>query len=56
MPGRYEGEEIQILLPGPFADKRFVQLSAEADYERLIESGIELSKFTIDAAHEDHDG
>src|SRR6202021_1779610 len=39
------GIRVQILLPGPNADKRFVQLSSEAGYERLLASGVELWNF-----------
>jgi cardiolipin synthase len=36
------GVDIQILLPGPGADKRFVQLAGEADYCRLLDEGIKV--------------
>jgi len=45
------GVRVQILLPGPYADKRFVQLAAEADYEQLIESGVELWNFQPSMMH-----
>jgi cardiolipin synthase len=45
------GVHVQILLPGPFADKRFVQLAAEVDYEDLIESGVELWNFQPSMMH-----
>ncbi|MHB8379081.1 MAG: phospholipase D-like domain-containing protein [Acidimicrobiales bacterium] len=45
------GVRVQILLPGPFADKRFVQLAAEADYEELVESGVELWNFQPSMMH-----
>jgi cardiolipin synthase len=45
------GVHVQILLPGPFADKRFVQLAAEMDYEELIESGVELWNFQPSMMH-----
>jgi cardiolipin synthase len=45
------GVDVQILLPGPFADKRFVQLAAEVDYEDLIESGVELWNFQSSMMH-----
>jgi cardiolipin synthase len=45
------GVQVQILLPGPFADKRFVQLAAEVDYEDLIESGVELWNFQPSMMH-----
>jgi cardiolipin synthase A/B len=45
------GVQVQILLPGPFADKRFVQLAAEVNYEGLIESGVELWNFQPSMMH-----
>ena len=45
------GVQVQILLPGPFADKRFVQLAAEVDYAKLIESGVELWNFQPTMMH-----
>jgi cardiolipin synthase len=45
------GVRVQILLPGPHADKRFVQLAAEGDYEKLIESGVELWNFQPSMMH-----
>jgi cardiolipin synthase len=45
------GVKVQILLPGPFADKRFVQLAAEVNYESLIESGVELWNFQPSMMH-----
>jgi cardiolipin synthase len=45
------GVQVQILLPGPFADKRFVQLAAEVDYEDLIDSGVELWNFQPSMMH-----
>jgi len=45
------GVQVQILLPGPFADKRFVQLAAEVEYEELIHSGVELWNFQPTMMH-----
>jgi cardiolipin synthase len=45
------GVHVQILLPGPHADKRFVQVEAEADYTRLIEAGVELWNFQVSMLH-----
>ncbi|MAT06598.1 MAG: cardiolipin synthase B [Acidimicrobiaceae bacterium] len=36
------GVDVQILLPGPGADKRFVQLAGEAVYDRLLDHGIKI--------------
>ena len=45
------GVEIQILLPGPHADKRFVQAGGEAVYARLMEHGIEIWNFQPSMLH-----
>ena len=45
------GVHVQILLPGPHADKRFVQVEAEADYNRLLEDGVELWNFQVPMLH-----
>lgn len=49
--GARRGVEIQLLLPGPFADKRFVQLEGEADYEQLMEAGVEIWNFQQSMLH-----
>ena len=43
--------QVQVLLPGPHADKRFVQLSAEASYERLLDCGVELWNYQPTMLH-----
>jgi cardiolipin synthase len=45
------GVHVQILLPGPLADKRFVQLAGEENYEDLIEAGVELWNFQPSMMH-----
>jgi cardiolipin synthase len=45
------GVRIEILLPGPYADKRFVQIAAEADYERLLDAGIRIWNFQPSMLH-----
>jgi cardiolipin synthase len=45
------GVRVQILLPGPHADKRFVQLAGEENYETLIEAGVELWNFQPSMMH-----
>ncbi len=36
------GVTVEILLPGPHGDKRFVQLAGQAVYERLLEHGVRI--------------
>lgn len=36
------GVEVQVLVPGPHADKRFVQLASEAQYGELLDAGVEV--------------
>ncbi len=45
------GVEVQILLPGPHADKRFVQLSSERLYDRLLDHGIAIWNFQPSMLH-----
>ena len=45
------GVDVQILLPGPHADKRFVQAGGEAVYARLMEHGIEIWNFQPSMLH-----
>ncbi len=36
------GVDVQILVPGPHIDKRFVQVAGEAQYNPLLEGGVKL--------------
>lgn len=45
------GVRIQVLLPGPHADKRFVQLASEATYTELLDHGVELWNFQPSMLH-----
>jgi cardiolipin synthase len=45
------GVQVQVLLPGPHADKRFVQLAGEAMYPRLLECGVELWNYQPSMLH-----
>jgi cardiolipin synthase len=42
---------VQLLLPGPNADKRFVQLAGEACYPALLEHGVEIWNFQPSMMH-----
>jgi cardiolipin synthase A/B len=45
------GVDVQVLLPGPMMDKRFVQVAAEGEYERLLEHGIAVWNFQPTMLH-----
>jgi cardiolipin synthase len=45
------GVKVEILLPGPHADKRFVQAGGEAAYAELMEHGVELWNFQPSMLH-----
>ena len=45
------GVEVQILLPGRNADKRFVQLGGEASYAELMDHGVQLWNFQPSMLH-----
>jgi cardiolipin synthase A/B len=48
-PGR--GVEVDLLLPGPHADKRVCQLASEASYARLVECGVRVWTFQPSMMH-----
>lgn len=45
------GVDVEILLPGPHADKRFVQLAGEDVYRPLLESGVAVASFQPSMLH-----
>ncbi|MGA9159349.1 MAG: phospholipase D-like domain-containing protein [Actinomycetota bacterium] len=45
------GVEVEILLPGPHGDKRFVQLAGQSVYERLLAHGIRIWHFQPSMLH-----
>jgi cardiolipin synthase len=45
------GVEVEVLLPGPHADKRFVQLAAESAYAALLECGVKIWNFQPSMLH-----
>ena len=48
---RERGVAVQVLLPGPHADKRFVQVAAEAAYEPLLDAGVEIFSYQPSMLH-----
>ena len=42
---------VEILLPGPHIDKRFVQLAGESSYELLLENGVRIWHFQPSMLH-----
>jgi len=45
------GVEVDVLLPGPHADKRVCQLASEATYETLTECGVRVWNFQPSMMH-----
>lgn len=45
------GVEVDLLLPGPEADKRVCQLASEAQYDRLVTNGIRVWNFLPSMMH-----
>jgi cardiolipin synthase len=45
------GVRIEVLLPGPHTDKRFVQLAGESSYERLLECCVKIWNFQPSMLH-----
>lgn len=45
------GVRVEILLPGPHTDKRFVQLAGEGTYQDLVDAGIEIWHYEPTMVH-----
>ncbi|MDQ3897212.1 MAG: phospholipase D-like domain-containing protein [Actinomycetota bacterium] len=45
------GVEVDVLLPGPHADKRFVQLASESQYDALLDAGVRLWSYQASMLH-----
>ncbi len=45
------GVEVEVMVPGPGADKRFVQIASEADYEQMMDCGIKICSFQPSMLH-----
>lgn len=45
------GVRVQVMVPGPHADKRLVQLAAEANYQQLLDAGVETYSFQPSMLH-----
>jgi cardiolipin synthase len=45
------GVRVQIMVPGPHADKRFVQVAGEKEYQQLLDCGIEIHSFQPSMLH-----
>jgi len=45
------GVEVDVLLPGPHVDKRFVQLASESQYAGLLEAGVRLWSYQVGMLH-----
>ena len=45
------GVDVDILIPGPYADKRVVQVAAESSYTRLLEHGVSIWNYQPTMLH-----
>jgi cardiolipin synthase len=45
------GVEVDVLLPGPHVDKRFVQLASESQYAGLLDAGVRLWSYQVSMLH-----
>jgi cardiolipin synthase len=45
------GVEVELLLPGPHADKRFVQMASEATYSSLLAAGVKIWTYQPSMLH-----
>ena len=51
MDAARRGVQVQVLLPGPGADKRVCQIASESTYARLQEAGVEVWNFQPSMLH-----
>lgn len=45
------GVQVEVMVPGPGADKRFVQVAGEAEYEQLLAAGVKTYCFQPSMLH-----
>jgi cardiolipin synthase len=45
------GVEVDVLIPGPHADKRYVQLAGQAQYDVLLGAGVRLWSYQVSMLH-----
>jgi cardiolipin synthase len=45
------GVEVDVLLPGPHVDKRFVQLASQSQYDGLLAAGVRLWSYQVSMLH-----
>jgi cardiolipin synthase len=45
------GVSVDIMLPGTHADKRFIQITGEASYQRLLQAGVVLRTYEVSMMH-----
>jgi cardiolipin synthase len=45
------GVDVEVLVPGPHADKRFVQVASESGFEELLEAGVRICAFQPSMLH-----
>lgn len=45
------GVEVDVLIPGPHVDKRFVQLASQSQYDGLLEAGVRLWSYQVSMLH-----
>jgi len=45
------GVQVDVLLPGPHVDKRFVQLASESQYAGLLAAGVRLWSYQVSMLH-----
>jgi cardiolipin synthase len=45
------GVDVEVLLPGPHVDKRFVQLASQSQYAGLLDAGVRLWSYQVSMLH-----
>ena len=47
----HRGVDVQVLIPGRYADKRVVQLAEHANYDRLLTAGVDIRRYQRTMLH-----
>ncbi|WP_040495417.1 phospholipase D-like domain-containing protein [Ilumatobacter nonamiensis] len=45
------GVHVTLLVPGEHADKRFIQIAGEEEYQRLLDAGIDIRTYEVSMMH-----
>jgi cardiolipin synthase len=51
LDARERGVEVEVLIPGPYTDKRISELASQEEFERLVEGGVQIWRYQPTMIH-----